>query len=599
MPATISLSALSWRAPDGSAGFSDLTLTFAAERTGLIGRNGVGKTTLLKIITGEVTPASGSVTVDGTLGVLRQSVQLPDGQTIADLFGARASLAVLARAEAGEASVDELAHADWTIEARITAALAEVGLSADADTPLGTLSGGQHTRASLAALVFAAPDFLILDEPTNNLDRTGREHVARLIRNWSGGAIIVSHDRELLQEVDAIVEMTSLGATRYGGNWETYSTRKALELSAAEHDLADAEKRVAEVNRAAQLAAERKARRDSVGKRKAARGGIPRILLGGMKERAENTGGSGARLAERLRDDARQAAAEARGKIEILQPLKITLAPTNLPATKTVLAIDDVTAGYGRTNTGISNSALEASAVIPPSHNGEGSTVRHTFGDSRQSAGSGCASSPLPACGEEPGVGANSIPPTETLNDRIPILRDFSLSITGPERIALVGPNGSGKTTVLALVAGTLKPWQGTVRVPVRYALLDQRVSLLDPALSIRDNFRRLNPQADENACRAALARFKFRADAALQLVSTLSGGEMLRAGLACVIGAEDPPQLLMLDEPTNHLDIGSIEAVEAGLRAYDGALLVVSHDERFLDNIGTTRRVGLSGDRG
>jgi ATPase subunit of ABC transporter with duplicated ATPase domains len=139
-----------------------------------------------------------------------------------------------------------------------------------------------------------------------------------------------------------------------------------------------------------------------------------------------------------------------------------------------------------------------------------------------------------------------------------------------------------------------LQPWQGSVRLFTDVAMLDQRVSLLDPALSIRDNFRRINPGADENACRAALARFMFRADAALQTVGSLSGGQLLRAGLAAVLGAATPPPLLILDEPTNHLDIDSIEAVEAGLRAYDGALFVVSHDEPFLEAIGITRRLVL-----
>jgi ATPase subunit of ABC transporter with duplicated ATPase domains len=128
--------------------------------------------------------------------------------------------------------------------------------------------------------------------------------------------------------------------------------------------------------------------------------------------------------------------------------------------------------------------------------------------------------------------------------------------------------------------------------------MLDQRVSLLDPALSIRDNFLRINPQADENACRAALARFMFRADAALQRVSSLSGGQMLRAGLACVLGGKTPPPLLLLDEPTNHLDIDSIEAVEAGLRAYDGALVVVSHDEALLEASQISRRLELPSGR-
>ena len=109
------------------------------------------------------------------------------------------------------------------------------------------------------------------------------------------------------------------------------------------------------------------------------------------------------------------------------------------------------------------------------------------------------------------------------------------------------------------------------------------------------ENFGRLNPAAGANACHAALARFMFRADAALQVAGSLSGGQMFRAGLACVLGGTKPPSLLILDEPTNHLDIESIEAVEAGLRAYDGALLVVSHDEAFLQAIGTTRRLDLA----
>jgi ATPase subunit of ABC transporter with duplicated ATPase domains len=128
----------------------------------------------------------------------------------------------------------------------------------------------------------------------------------------------------------------------------------------------------------------------------------------------------------------------------------------------------------------------------------------------------------------------------------------------------------------------------------VPFALLDQKVAMLDRTLSIRDNFHRRHPDTDENSCRAALARFMFRADAALQTVGSLSGGQMLRAGLACVLGGSTPPSLLVLDEPTNHLDIDSIEAVEAGLRAYDGALLVVSHDEAFIDAIGITRRLPL-----
>ena len=163
---------------------------------------------------------------------------------------------------------------------------------------------GRARAPALAALVFAEPDFLLLDEPTNNLDREGREAVIDLLASWRGGAIVVSHDRELLDTMDAIVELTSLGATRYGGNWSEYRERKALELAATRRDLADAEKRVAEIDRRAQETAERKARKDGVAKRKRAKGDMPRILMNGLKARSEETGGRNARLAERRRAQA-------------------------------------------------------------------------------------------------------------------------------------------------------------------------------------------------------------------------------------------------------------------------------------------------------
>ena len=516
----ITLRDLSWSLPDGRALFSHLDLTLDNHRTGLIGRNGTGKSTLLKLISGDLVVQSGTITVAGTLGILRQSSS--SGDTVADLFGVTEALAILRRAEAGEATEDDLGNADWTLEDRLAEALARLGLDIDPDAALDRLSGGQQTRAAMAALTFNTPDILMLDEPTNHLDRQGRQAVLDLLSGWRKGAVIVSHDRELLEAMDAIIELTSLGATSYGGNWSHYQMRKDQDLAAARHDLEDAEIHRADIARAAQITAERKARKDSAGRKKAAKGDAPKILLGMMKNRSENTSGSNARLAERQRSEADDAIAIARQKIEVLQPFAVTLPPTGLPSGRMILRFDGVSAGYD-----------------------------------------------------------------------LPVIQDFDLHMTGPERIAITGPNGSGKTTLLNLITGMLVPQHGAVQVTERLALLDQQVSLLDPRQTIRDNFRRLHPDSDENSCRAALARFMFRADAALQTVGTLSGGQRLRAGLACVLGAA-PPWLLCLDEPTNHLDIDSIKAVEAGLKAYDGALIVVSHDEAFLDAIGITRRVPL-----
>jgi ATPase subunit of ABC transporter with duplicated ATPase domains len=521
---SIQLQNLSLQTPDGRDLLQNLDLSFGLERTGIVGRNGTGKTTLLRAIAGELAPKSGSVAVDGRIGVLRQTVSA-DSATVAEVLGVTDALARLARIDAGDGIADDFDRADWTLASRIAQAMASVGLpDLGLDRRIDTLSGGQRTRLSLAALLLDQPDFLLLDEPTNNLDADGRAAVAALLAGWTGGALVVSHDRALLRNVDRIVELTSVGVKVYGGNWDAYQARQALDLAAAQHDLATAERQLLDIDRKAQERTERKARADSRGKAKAARGDMPRIIAGGRKRAAEVSAGAQVRLAERQRSEAAQDLLEARAEIEILQPLSVTLESSGLPAGRTVLQIDDLTGG-----------------------------------------------------------------PTAK-----PVIRNLSLSITGPERVALTGPNGSGKTTLLRLATGALLPASGTVRITPRHALLDQQVALLDPSQTIRDNYLRLNPGDTENACRAALARFMFRADAALRKVGELSGGEMLRAGLAATIGSSHPPELLILDEPTNHLDIHAIAAVEAGLRAYDGALLVVSHDRAFLEAIGITREVAV-----
>jgi len=523
MPA-IRLQDISLATPDGRDLVSNITLSLASRRTGLVGRNGTGKTTLLRAVLGERPPKSGTVHVEGSLGVLRQVTGAATG-SVADALGIAAPLARLARIEAGTAANDDYERADWTLAARLPATLATVGLPAlPLDRPAATLSGGQRTRLALAGLLLGEPDILLLDEPTNNLDADGRTAVRDLLRGWRGGALVVSHDRDLLAEMDEIVELTSLGTRVYGGNWDVYEARRALDLAAAEHDLAVAGRELADIDRKAQARAEQKARADSRGRARGARDDIPRIISGARQGEAEVTGGAQARLADRQRRAAGAALGAARARIEVLQPLTVTLDSTRLPPGRTVLQMQNVSGGP------------------------EGK----------------------------------------------PIIRTLFLTLAGPERVAVTGPNGAGKTTLLRLATGDLAPTAGTVRITPRHAMLDQQVRLLDPARSIRDNYRRLNPTDSETQCRAALARFRFRAEAALQTVGALSGGETLRAGLAVTIGAARPPELLILDEPTNHLDLEAIAAVEAGLIAYDGALLVVSHDEAFLAAIGMERRVEL-----
>lgn len=525
MPASVSLSNLSWSTSDGTPLIRDLNLAFGPERTGIVGRNGIGKSTLLRLISGDLRPTSGHVQLSGAIAIMRQDAMEQANDSLADLFGVRAALDLLDRAEAGLADADDLADADWTLPARIEAALLRCGLVCGPRTPLATLSGGQRSRAALAALIFEEPDFLLLDEPTNNQDRDGRRVVIDLIRCWTGGAIIVSHDRELLEEMDAIVELSSLGANRYGGNYSAFRQRKDAELETAARDLANAEKISKDSARRAQQAAERKARKDSAGQKARAKGDQPKIMMDASKGRAEASGGAGARLREARREVADEVLVTARANIEILKPLSMDLPPTGLAPGKTVVRLEGVTGGYDPAR---------------------------------------------------------------------PVIRDLSLTITGPERIVIAGPNGSGKTTLLKIITGEIVPQCGRVDLMVPFALLDQHVGLLDPARSLRENFLTLNPAADIHMAHAALARFGFRAGDALRQTGELSGGERLRAGLACALGAMPPPMLLILDEPTNHLDLNGIAALEAALSAYDGAVLVISHDEAFLRSLAPGRTIVL-----
>ncbi|MBO9709759.1 MAG: ABC-F family ATP-binding cassette domain-containing protein [Caulobacter sp.] len=526
MPALITLDNVAAAAPDGRVLFENLNLAIGAERIGLVGRNGVGKSTLLSLIAGTRVPASGTIARAGTVGVLPQLHAPPPGARLADLLGVAPEWDRLCRIEADEASDDDFAEADWTLPGRIASALGEVGLSRwDASCPADRLSGGQVTRAALAGLLLAAPDVILLDEPTNNLDAAARSLLTDVLRRWKGGAVVVSHDRALLRGMDRIVELSSLGVSAYGGGWDLYAERKAAETAAAEHDLETADREARRVARDAQQARERKARRDAAGRRFAAKGSEPRILLGAQAERAENSGARDGRLADRAAEAAAQAREAAEARVERLRRLAFDLPSCGLPAGREVLAFDAVGFAYP---------------------------------------------------------------------DGPPVLADLSFRIAGPERVAVVGGNGAGKSTLIRLATGALQPTAGAIRRGVEAALLDQRAAVLEDDLTILENFRRLNPAAGRNEAQAALARFLFRNVAADQVVGGLSGGERLRAALACILMSARPPQLLILDEPTNHLDIDSVQAVENALAGYDGALLVASHDEDFLEAIGVERWVEL-----
>jgi ATPase subunit of ABC transporter with duplicated ATPase domains len=524
MAAFLILDSISLVTPDGRPLFDGLTLALGRERTGVVGRNGCGKSTLLRLIAGEIEPSGGSLQRIGSIGMLAQLAD--DRLTVSEALGVAGDLARLHRLERGEGSLDDATGADWMLETRVQAALVEAGLpSLPLNRPIASLSGGERTRVALARLLIEAPDVLLLDEPTNNLDADGRQAVAQLLERWRGGILVASHDRALLERVDRIVELTSVGVTIFGGAWSAFAEAREAARDRAEADLGHAADALRDIERALQKAREKKSRRDKAGRAWRAKGIEDKMFMDREKERAENSAAREGRLADRLIGERTEALQAARARVEILTPLAIDLPQTNLPDGRELVAFKDVVMAFGE---------------------------RHLFG-------------PL------------------------------SFDVRGPERIAVRGANGSGKTTLFRLITGELEPSRGDMnRRTDRVAVLDQHVGLLDPALSILDNLRRLNPELTANEAHAALARFAFRNRAALQIAHTLSGGERLRAGMACVFARPQPPFLLLLDEPTNHLDIASIEELENALKGFDGALITISHDDAFLQSIGIEREIVL-----
>lgn len=507
--------------------FENLSFAIGRERVGLLGENGAGKSTLIKLLIGELSPNRGRVSRTENLLYLPQLTS--PALSIDRALGIDQKLGALGRLDAGDG--DEADYAligdDWDVEDRARKALDEVFVPQRRWSDLlSTLSGGQAMRVRLARARLEKPDLLILDEPTNDLDTAGLDNLYHLVETWTSGLLVVSHDRTLLSKVDRILELSTLGLKSYGGPYAVYKDAKATELQAAERRLADAEKQLKMVHRAAQERRERDARRTRQGRRSKT-GSLPKMVLDEMKRSAQETAGRTQRLADRETKIAMSDVEGARQDVEIREPLAFDTPSSGLPAKKRVLDVEDLTVRY-------------------------------------ESGGS-------------------------------PVLQNLCLQLVGPRRLAVSGPNGSGKSTLLKAISGLLAIESGIVRIGVdRHAYLRQGFLDLDLNARLLDYFQARNPEQTPNDARAALARFGFRNLAAESQIGQLSGGERLRASLATFLMSADPPQLLMLDEPTNHMDLGSVETLERALMAYDGALIVASHDRYFLDAIGIEQEIQL-----
>ncbi len=333
--------------PDGRPLFSGLSLSLDDGRTGLVGRNGSGKSSLLHAIAKGTPPAQGTIRTGGRVALLRQ-LSPGDSLRVADALGIGEAMARLQRIEAGTASDEDHDRADWALGARVEARLAEFGLPDDIlGRRVGTLSGGERTRVSLLGLLLGEPDLILLDEPTNNLDAEGRAAIAALLDGWSGGALVASHDRALLERMDRIVELTPVGCTIFTGGWSAFAAAREAARSRAADELDRSERELRQAERARQAEREKQARRDRTGKAAAAKGIDPKILLGAQKRRAEVTAGRYRQQGDALVDAARAARAGAARAVEVVTPLRFDLPPSGLPTQHRLVEARGLSLAFG------------------------------------------------------------------------------------------------------------------------------------------------------------------------------------------------------------------------------------------------------------
>lgn len=520
----LTLEGVSFVLPDGRSLFTGLDAVFDHRPTGLVGRNGAGKTVLARLLAGQLAPSAGRCLRDGRVHYLAQQVTPGAGTTVADIAGVRPALDALRRIEAGSSAPADFETLDerWDIRQQLAAALERQGLDPlPPDTPARRLSGGQLMRVALAGALLSRADHLILDEPSNHLDHPGRAALLDQLTAWRGGLLVISHDRRLLDRMERIVELSAHGLRSYGGGYARYAAQRADEQAAAQDLLAHRRNERRHERQALAAQRERMARRDARGQRLGRAANQAKILLGRQRERSEQ---STARLLqqhaatrERLDREVRDAAARVDGEATI-----VVHAP--------------------RVDARASHCVVQLEAV------------------------------------ELPHVAAAT--------------RRITLALFGGQRVGVVGANGMGKSVLLQVLAGRWPPRSGHCRVTVASALLDQRLDVLPPDRSTIARLRERHPGADEGTLRAKLAQLGLDATRIDLPSGQLSGGERLKAALACVLYAAEPPPLLLLDEPDNHLDLPSLQALGTMLRAYAGTLVVVSHDDTLLDRLALTDRL-------
>lgn len=530
MTMSIVVSDISYHYLNQSPLFEHINFSVPSNRkVSVIGNNGTGKSTLLKLLSGELNVSSGAVYCSSQPYYIPQQIGVV-GQRISQALNVEEKINALHAICNGSIEpihYEQLAD-DWEIESRCRLALDDWGLgNIELNSSTELLSGGEITKLFLAGVSVHTPEIILLDEPTNHLDLTSRQKLYDFINSCKATVVVVSHDATLLNQLDTTYELTEKGVRLYGGNYAFYEQQKEIEESTLSEHISSEESSLRSARRKASEVKERQNRRMSRGDKSTS--GIPRIVLGALQAKGENTG---AKLKEKhsaIITDSQQKLAELRQKQRMKSDFKIDFESAELHEGKLLIAVVDMNFGY----------------------------------------------SPDKLFWETP----------------------LTMEIRSGERIHIMGDNGVGKTTLIKLLTGELSPSKGEVRksdfsyirIAQEYSEVAKDITVLELAQSYNRN------NLLEYELKLRLNRALFAKEAWGKSCLTLSGGERMRLYLCCLMIFNNAPELFILDEPTNNLDLSSLRILTNTVKSYRGTLLVISHDQNFIDEIGITRNVSLN----
>lgn len=574
---SIILSGVSFHYANQQPLFKSVNLSVTTGRkVSVIGNNGTGKSTLLKLIAGELTPSSGSIRCASTPYYIPQQIGIT-GISVSQALNVSDKIEALHAIYEGSEKYEyyDILADDWDIESRCRTALDDWGLpNVELNTPIDSLSGGEKTKLFLAGIDIHHPAIILLDEPTNHLDYSSLRNLYEFIRNSKSTLIIVSHDVTLLNLLEDTYELSPKGLKLYGGNYDFYKIQKDVEEQALKQQI-DAERiNLKLVRKKAKEMNERQEKRARQGEKNKYQ--IPPIMRQLLKNNGEKT-------STRLKEKHTKIVCQSRQKLTELIEKQNVACELKLDFENALLHNGKVLISARRINFKYSTRALlQENSLDIEKRNKEHSYLK----EDNTTVGNITSQSEERIHSKEDSVTAKGFLWKNPLD----------MEIRSGERIHLKGDNGSGKTTLLKLFIGELLPSTGEItKADFSFVYLDQEYSKVRTSQTLLELAQMYNHRSlPDHELKLRLHRALFPKEMWDKPCHVLSGGERMRLYLCCLMISNQIPDVFILDEPTNNLDLLSLQILTSTIKNYRGTVLIISHDQRFIEEIGITRVIEL-----